>query len=180
MNPATTDASRSRTVLLSETQPVRVQGMAAGPQAHAAVRAVRGMARVFIAIGLVDLVLNVIPFAVGNPDWEFGVLGPTLDGLPLLTIGLVGAVAAGVWRGDGWPLRVHAIVLWSLVTGLLAMIGLYALALPIVWKAAASTGMQGPMMLAIAKTALLALCYPVLYGWLAVLAWRQARARKVR
>lgn len=52
-----------------------------------------------IAITLVgsDLALLWIPARLGTPDWEFGTVSTTLDGMPLGTVGFaliaVGAVA---------------------------------------------------------------------------------------
>lgn len=169
----------SRAVLLNEAPPARTTPLRVPADRSAVARALRATARVFVLIGLVDLALNLFPPAIGNADWEFGILGPTLDGLPLLTIGLSVGVAAGIWSGQRWSLRLHAFTLLALVGLILALTGLYALALPIAWKAAGN-GIRGPMILAIGKTTLLAVCYPLLYGWLAILAWRQARSAQPR
>jgi hypothetical protein len=42
----------------------------------------------FALVGGFDLALIWIPLGFGNPEWEFGTVSATLDGLPVTTLGL--------------------------------------------------------------------------------------------
>ena len=139
-----------------------------------ALRALAGVGLTLAFVGWIDVGLNLYPARIGNPDWEFGTAGAVFDSLPLGTLGLGLLLVAAHLGARPWALRALGAVLLSLAGLLLAMLGLYALALPEVWRAA-DARLHEPLSIAVGKTVAVAALYLVLYVWLAVGSWRSAR-----
>jgi hypothetical protein len=133
---------------------------------------VLGMTLAFV--GWLDVLLNLFPPAIGNPDWEVGTISITIDSLPLGTLGMGMAVVGAALRGRSVLLRVLAVLAWCAMLFVAAAAALYLLSLPVVWAALAAQ-MKAPFSLAAAKTALLGTVYLLLYAWLGVFAWGHAR-----
>ena len=54
-------------------------------------------------VGLADITLLYFPARLASVDWEFGTISGTVDGMPLLTIGLGAVTASLAARGRrGW------------------------------------------------------------------------------
>ena len=125
------------------------------------------VAGVFVIIlGWVDILVGWFPLGFGSPEWEFGAVSATVDGLPLSTLGLVatllGASASGVrwglWTAAVWAAWVLAVLIWAAV--------LYALTVPVALGALGPGGLQGPLGRAVIKTSTLIAVYMCFYGWI--------------
>jgi hypothetical protein len=99
----------------------------------------------FLLMGLVDLALAWFPLGFGNPEWEFGTISATLNGLPLLTIGLVSLVVSGAMLGRRWQVRTVASTMLVLAVLLAASAVLYTTVLPIALR---QGGAGNPLVLA--------------------------------
>src|SRR2546426_806988 len=81
---------------------------------------------VFTVVGGTDVLLTWVPVRFGNPEWEFGTVTSSLDGLPLVTMGLVLMLAAGTARGMRWVVRTVALVMVVLAVAIALAAVLYA------------------------------------------------------
>ncbi len=147
------------------------------PAPEVAWRLVMAVGLAFTAVGGLDLLLTWYPWHMGNPEWEFGTVSASLDGLPVPTLGLGLVLAAAVALGSRWGVRTLAIVfaLLALVIVLAAL--LYATNVPIALKTVSEPVSRSGLKKAMAKAAGQAVVYPLILGWIAVKAWRHAGSR---
>jgi hypothetical protein len=129
----------------------------------------------FVAIGLTDLALIWRPLAIGNPDFEFGSVTAMLNGLPLLTIGLVFLAASAAAVGATFRLRLvgGAMILMALV--IVAAGVIYVLAAPLALKSVTGLGLTA-VKKAMVKSAVQLVAYPTAYVLLGVKAIRHSFA----
>ena len=137
------------------------------------------VAGIFIIIaGWVDILVGWFPLGFGSPEWEFGAVSATVDGLPFSTLGMVatllGASASGS-RAGLWVAFVWAA--WVLVV-LVAAAVLYALTVPVALGALGPAGLQAPLGRAVIKTSTLLAVYMCFYGWMELQAFRELRIGK--
>ncbi len=86
---------------------------------------------VFALVGGFDLLLTWYPLNFGNPNWEFGTVSATLDGLPVTTLGLALLLGAAVARGKRWLVRTMSVVFVALALVIVLAAMLYATDVPI-------------------------------------------------
>lgn len=132
---------------------------------------------VFTAVGALDLLLTWYPPRFGNAEWEFGTVSASLDGLPVLTLGLALSLGAGAARGQRWLLRTVAVVL--VLLAVLIGIGavLYATNIPIALQSVTDPTIRTGLKKAITKAAGQSVIYPVAFVWLAFVAWRRSNVK---
>jgi hypothetical protein len=130
-----------------------------------------------ILLGWVDILVSWFPLGFGSPEWEFGVVSATVDGLPLSTLGLVmtllGAAASESRRG------LQLALVWATwVFVVLVVCGvLYALTVPVALGVLGPEGLQAPLGRAVVKTSTLLLAYLGFYGWMGLQAIRHLWGR---
>ena len=129
-------------------------------------------------LGLVayaDLGLSLVPFQIGNPQWEFGTFSRVFDSMPLATMATLLFFAGSVARGSKWAFR--AVATWSLLVGvlLLGALVLYALNIPLALQAVTQPVAAAGLRKAIAKALLQGTVYPVLFFGMGMFGWRTAR-----
>ena len=129
---------------------------------------------VFTAVGGLDLLLTWYPLHFGNPEWEFGTVSASLDGLPVMTLGLVMLMGTGVARGQRWLVRTVAVVLVALTLVILGAALMYATNVPIALDAVTQPAIRTGLKKAIAKAAGQSVLYPIAYTLLAVKAWKHS------
>ena len=128
-----------------------------------------------IIVGWVDILVGWFPLGFGSPEWEFGAVSATVDGLPLSTLGVVmtllGASASrsrwGLWTASVWAA-------WVLVVLVVAAV-LYALTVPVALGQLGPAGLQAPLGRAVVKTSTLLAVYLCFYGWMEFQAIRGLR-----
>jgi hypothetical protein len=134
------------------------------------------VAGIFIVlVGWVDILVGWFPSNFGSPEWEFGAVSATVDGLPLSTVGvalaLLGASASGsrvgLWTVAAWAG-------WVILL-LLVAAGLYSLTVPVALGALGPAGLRAPLGRAVIKTSTLLLLYLVFYVWME---WNALRCLK--
>lgn len=129
----------------------------------------------FLAVGLTDLVLAWLPPAFGEPEWEFGTVTATLNGLPIFVIGLALILADASRRGARRTVRVIAVACLLLAVAIVVMAALYVTVVPLALQSVPEGGVRLGLMKAMTKTSAQIIVYPILFGWIAVKAWRWAR-----
>jgi hypothetical protein len=129
---------------------------------------------VFALVGGTDLLLTWYPLNVGNPEWEFGTVSATLDGLPVPALGFALLLGAGVAGGKRWLVRTMAVVLVLLAAVIVLAAVLYATNVPIALQSVTDPLIRTGLKKAIAKTTTQAVLYPIAFVWIAVKAWRHS------
>ena len=129
----------------------------------------------FVIIGGVDLILAWYPPGFGSPEWEFGTVASTLNGLPLPSLGLMLIMAAGVSQGRVWMARASAVAMLVLVAVLLAVGVLFITVVPLALEAVTNPLARTGLLKVVAKSSVLLVIYPALFTWVAVLGFRRTR-----
>ena len=132
---------------------------------------------VFTAVGGVDLLLTWYPLHFGNPEWEFGTVSASLDGLPVFSMGLVMLLGTAAANGRRWLMLAMIVVLAVMAMLIVAGAILYVTNVPIALKAVTQPAIRTGLKKAIAKAAAQSVLYPTAYAWLAWKAWRHVAAR---
>lgn len=134
------------------------------------------MGLVFALVGWLDVALVWYPLTFGSPEWEFGSVTASLDGLPLPVMGLVLVLTSAIARGIRWPVRTVAVLL--ILVAVLILVGgvLYLTNVPIALQAVhnepiARLGVTKAMI----KTSVQVFSYPVAFLWIGAKAWSHAR-----
>ena len=124
----------------------------------------------FVALGGVDAALVWYPPAFGQPEWEFGSITASLNGLPLVVMGLVLGAAAAAKQHRVMLARVLAIVMAVLAVAILAAAVLYLSDVPMALRATRenAAALQG-MRKSLVKTLTQLVCYPT---GLLIMAWQ--------
>jgi hypothetical protein len=144
------------------------------------------VAGVLLAIaGWVDVGLFYYPVRFGEAEWEFGIIAQTFDAMPLPTLGLV-LLALGIRARSGsiaWS-RGAAIIFAVVALLCLAALVLFALDIPLAFRAMHRAGAQATQQSALissglkrgmAKVILFSVCYATAYALLAFKMWRVPR-----
>ncbi len=125
-----------------------------------------------IIVGWVDILVGWFPLGFGSPEWEFGAVSATVDGLPLSTLGLVMTLLGASASGSRWGLWSASVwAAWVLVVLVVAGV-LYALTVPIALGELGPAGLQDPLGRAVVKTSTLLAVYVCFYGWMELQAIR--------
>lgn len=129
----------------------------------------------FLVAGGVDLLLAWIPMRLGNPEWEFGTISASLDGLPLPSMGLVFLTVSGMVTGRRWLVVVGAVGMAVLAVVVASWGVLYALDIPVALGSVGDeTGaLREGLQKAVVKAVIQAVVYPVGF---ALLTWQALRA----
>ena len=147
-------------------------------QPAAAWRALGVLGVVFVLVGGIDTLLIWYPPSFGTPEWEFGSITASLDGLPVPTMGLVLLLASALHGGNVRLAKVLAVVLTILAVVILLAAVLYAINVPLGLRAVQNAGpvaTQG-MKKSIIKAAVQMLVYPAGYILVAVRTFKLSRS----
>ena len=127
---------------------------------------------VLAVVGGADLILTWYPFAFQNPEWEFGTVTATLDGMPVLALGLAMVLAGALHSGTLWLIRLASILFGLLALALAAAVLLYLTNIPLALRAIADPSVRIGLYKAMSKTAVQAIAYPSVFLWIALRSWR--------
>jgi hypothetical protein len=128
----------------------------------------------FAVLGLVDLVTQIFPLALGSPEWEFGTYSSMMDSMPLFLMGLGFLAVFAVARSQLGLLRTLGFVFLFVAIFILAGAFLYATNVPQALKMGPGTPLQTGMKKAVTKGALQTTIYPIAFLWLAVFAFKNS------
>ena len=128
----------------------------------------------FLVVGGMDFALVWFPPDLGNPEWEFGTVTQSFNGLPILLLGLGLLAVAALQTGRRWwgilgTAGSAGLLVWVLV-GVVLWGRNVSLALETV-PPEVSLGLKG----AVAKTLLQSFAYPVLLLYMLKVGWSGAR-----
>lgn len=148
---------------------------ALSPASTFAWRLLRLLGVVFLVLGAANLGAILVPFDIGNPDWEFGTVNALLDSMPLFGLGLGLVLAASRALGRLWVARGVAVVFLVLALVVWAAAALYATNLPLAFRNIRDPNVLTVIKKAAAKATVQAVVYPFGFLWIAVLGWRGGR-----
>ena len=129
----------------------------------------------FLVVGGSDFALTWFPLDLGNPEWKFGTVTASFNGLPILMLGVGFLVVASQELGRRWwgtlGLSVGVVLAVWILVGLALWSGTVSLALQTV-PDELRTGVRR----AVAKTLLQSVCFEaflVYLIWRATVGWRR-------
>jgi len=131
--------------------------------------------------GWVDLGFFWWPLGLGNPDWEIGTIGQTIDSLPVGTVGLM--LLALAIRNMGWSR------IWTrVVSAILLLVGLFCvgclvimtLDMPQVVRAIHNATTTSGIKRGVFKVYLFGLTYAAAYFLMAFVLWRSTSRHGAR
>jgi hypothetical protein len=129
----------------------------------------------FLLVGGTDFALVWVPTAFGNREWVFAAVTQSFNGLPILVLGLGLLVAASAHaERPGWR-RLAVGVAGVLLAWVLAGTALWASNVSLALATVPDEVRVG-VQKAVAKTAVQAVAYPVVLGYLLWRGWRAGLA----
>ena len=147
-------------------------------QPAAAWRLLGILGAVFVLVGGIDTLLIWYPLSFGTPEWEFGSITASLDGLPVPTMGLVLLMASALHSGSVRLAKIVAVLMLILAVVILLAAVLYAINIPLALRAVQNAGpvaTQG-MKKSIIKAAVQVLSYPAGYVLMAMRTFKLSRS----
>ena len=133
---------------------------------------------IMAAVGTLDLVLLFVPQRFGVAEWEFTTASQFATGMPVATMGLGLLAFAGRAVGSRVVVVVAAVGSALFVLALVAMGGLFALAIPLALKSGGSPIVMTGIKKAILKGSLEMVCYMIAHGVLAAKTVRSLRVAR--
>jgi hypothetical protein len=92
----------------------------------------------YLIMSTIDIALGWYPVRFGTPEWEFGTVSATIDGLAIPTLALYLTLCSAIARERPIIVRVVSIVLICLAIFLAILFILYLTAVPLALKAVAT------------------------------------------
>jgi hypothetical protein len=134
---------------------------------------------VLLLAGLGDWAIAMVPFRLGTLEWEFGTITAIFAGLPLVTLGFAGVLAAAIARGAHWQIVATAvtIILFSLIY--VAALVVFLLDVPIALRTVQGVALLG-IKKAITKNVFFGVLFSVAYLWAGIAALRHAARRRAQ
>jgi len=127
----------------------------------------------FLVVGGLDFLLLWFPLNLGNPEWEFGTVTQSFNGLPILLLGVGLLTVASQAADRRW---------WGLVgLGASALLLLWVLGGAVIWALNVSLALETVpdelalgVRRAVLKTAVQAVTYSTALGYLGWKSWKAA------
>src|SRR5215207_5253345 len=85
----------------------------------------------FLIVGGTDLVLLWYPAQLGNAQWEFGTPARMLESMPLVTLGLVLSLGAGLAVGRRWWVVTLSILMLFMALAVVTAVFLFVTDIPL-------------------------------------------------
>jgi hypothetical protein len=118
----------------------------------------------YLIMSVIDIALGWYPVRFGTPEWAFGTVSATIDGLAIPTLALYLTLCSAIARERPIIVRVVSIILICLAIFLAILFILYLTAVPLALKAvAANSVVHLGMEKAIVKALVLFVGYEILY-----------------
>jgi len=129
----------------------------------------------FVVVGGADSLLAWVPSSFGQPEWEFGTIAASLNGLPLPVLGLVLVLCAELMAGRRRTARVVAALMVALAVVILAAGILYATNAPLALRTVTQPVAHAGLVKAMLKTTVQVVAYPAGLAALAAITWKLTR-----
>lgn len=126
----------------------------------------------FTVVGLLNTALLWYPFRFGIPEYEFGSVAASLDGLPVTMMGLTLALAGSRARGKDGAALLATVLLWAVAVLVIAGGVLYWLNVPLALQQVTEPVIRTGIKKSMAKVTVQALVYPAAMIALAIMGSR--------
>lgn len=130
------------------------------------------MGLTFLVVGGFDFALTWFPTDFGNPEWEFGTVTQSFNGLPIVVLGLGLLLASSILTDRTWLSWVAAAGAFGLLVWVLLGAVVWTFTVPVALSGTPQEVLLG-LQKAIAKTAMQSVLYSVLLGYMT---WRAVGA----
>ncbi|MHC4822336.1 MAG: hypothetical protein ACYTDX_11560 [Planctomycetota bacterium] len=148
------------------------EGGSGGPLGDPARALVGWIGFLLVLLSAADILVTWLPLELGNPEWEFGTVTASFNGLTslvlgfaLLLFGLRGAGRRGLLRATSVALAVGGLLV-------LGAVALYGLSLPLALGSVPDGPVRVGLLKAVAKTALQGVAFPVAFLVMSRVAWK--------
>jgi hypothetical protein len=169
MRPMRRESITAPRLILDDTAPKPARRVAKRPRSGTTLLGWIGLA--FVCVGAVDVAFAWVPLGFGSPEWQFGTVLASLNGLPLPALGLTLVMTAGLADGSRRTARGAAVALVALALFVLASGFLFVAAIPLaLHNASGRIGTEKAVLRGVA----LVLLYPAAFGAIAIRGWRLA------
>ena len=137
------------------------------------------MGAAFVAMGGMDIALAWYPPAFGKPEWEFGAISASLNGLALPLLGLYMMLGSAVAQGHRMMARGVGTLMALVAVGLIGLAVMYVTVVPLALQFVAqnaqlTTGVKK----AVLKASVLFLVYIIVLAAGGFQSWRSTRTPK--
>ncbi|HEV8123658.1 MAG TPA: hypothetical protein VGP80_05415 [Gemmatimonadales bacterium] len=129
----------------------------------------------FTVIGGLEILTQIFPLSLGNPEWEFGTYSSVMDSMPLLLMGLGFLGVFAIVGGHKVLGRVLAIVLFGLALVVIAFAFLYLTNVPQALRINPRSSIQTGIKKAISKASIQTAVFPVALLWLGAVVLRNSK-----
>ena len=129
----------------------------------------------FTVVGLLNTVLLWYPFRFGVPEYEFGSVAASLDGLPVTMMGLTLALAGSRARGMAGASLLATVLLWVVSALVIAGGVLYWLNVPLALQQVTEPVIRTGIKKSMAKVTVQALVYPAAMIAMAIMGSRKTK-----
>lgn len=130
---------------------------------------------VFTVVGGADFALVWYPSSFGSPEWEFGTVTQSLNGIPILLLGIGMLFAGSEQTGRRWWMYVGAGCSLLMLVWVVVGAGLWGLNVPMALQTVPDELALG-VRKAIFKTSLQSVAYASVFAYLVRRAWRVAQS----
>ena len=129
----------------------------------------------FTVIGGLEIITQIFPLSLGNPEWEFGTYSSVMDSMPLFMMGLGFLSVFAVVGGHKVLARVLGIILFALALVLIAFAFLYLTNVPQALRVNPRSPIQTGIKKAVSKASIQTAVFPVALIWLGAVVLRNSR-----
>ena len=164
-------------IIVNEPTPISRARRAAKGEVPQGWRYLAWVSAVLTAVGIGDIVIAYVPLRFGTIEWEFATIASTFAGLPLISMGLFGLLAAGLALPSSRLVLTAAVLMLLLAGGIIAGFVVFLTDAPIALASVPETVALG-IRKAIAKTTLLAVAFALAYLVAAISALRHLNAKR--
>lgn len=131
----------------------------------------------FLLVGGADFTLTWVPTNFGNPEWEFGTLTASLNGLPVPLFGLAGVFWAGETARRKGVVAFATLCAVCFLLVILYGLVLWATNIPLALQSVPPEIARG-LKRALLKTSVQGVVYPLVLAYLARRGWRVLRGKE--
>lgn len=129
----------------------------------------------FTVVGLLNTVLLWVPLRFGSPEYEFGSVAASLDGLPVTMMGLTLALAGSRARGMARASFLATVLLWVVSVLVIAGGVLYWLNVPLALQQVTEPIIRTGIKKSMVKVTAQALVYPAAMIAMAIMGSRRTK-----
>jgi hypothetical protein len=127
-------------------------------------------------VGGTDFLLSWFPARFGNPEWEFGTITASLNGVPVPLMGLTLLLVAVLESESAAWARILSVLMLVWAVALVGLAVIYGLTIPLAAKGFEVPNIGLGLKRAIGKSLVQLVVYPVIMAWMGIRGLKLARS----